>query len=585
MNQLIMLTEDYLMRYIRIATAALARILGLKQSLLYTDALFLIDQTLEQLLGLKADLYNSLDDASILALLTEQGATDTDRLVLIADLTREQADIYQSVQEPAQSRWRFYRALNFYLEAQLRGGPERVPSPDNDILELSQQLGFQGMPQEIMFSLYAYFEQTGRFALAGDALAALLAESGPVDDLVEEARRFYSDLLTRPEKELIDGRPVPGRGEAPPGRVGRAAGMNRCLAYFISPHGFGHAARSCAVMEAIHGEDPSIRFEIIHHGSGMVFPRLAGRAFRLPCLPGGYWPGPERSADRGYPRHAPAAWRISCRSIRKPSMTWQPSVRQLGCQRVVCDIAPLGIAVARQAGIPSILVENFTWDWIYSAYLQEEPGLSRPIALLAELFRAVDCHIQTEPVCRASPRAALTAPPASRQPKSDPAVTRAALGIPPGDQVVLITMGGIPADPPFLDRLYRQDGVQFVIPVKVPSIQVRKNCILLPHHSHFYHPDLMQASDAVVGKTGYSTLAEAYQSGVPFGYLSRPRFPESGVLAEYVQRHMQGFEIPPADLESGDWLGRLPELLSLPRAARSPAENGAVQIAQAILDI
>jgi len=200
-----MLTEDYLMRYIRLATAALARILGLKQSLLYSDALFLIDQTLEQLLGLKADLYNSLDDTSILALLTDQGATDTDRLVLIADLTREQADIYQSVQDAAQSRWRYYRALNFYLEAQLRGGPERVPPPDEQILELSQQLGLKGMPQEIVFSLYAYFEQTGRFALAGDALAALLAENGPVDDLVDEARRFYSDLLARPESELTAG--------------------------------------------------------------------------------------------------------------------------------------------------------------------------------------------------------------------------------------------------------------------------------------------------------------------------------------------------------------------------------------------
>jgi len=200
-----MLTEDYLMRYIRLATAVLARILGLKQSLLYTDALYLIDQTLEQLLGLKSDLFNSLDDASILALLTDEERTDTDRLVLVADLTREQADIYQQVQNPAESRWRFYRALNFYLEAQLRGGPEKLPSPDGKILELAGQLGFQGMPQEIAFSLYSYYDQTGRFALAGDTLNALLADAGPVSELVEEARRFYSGLLEKPEAELAAG--------------------------------------------------------------------------------------------------------------------------------------------------------------------------------------------------------------------------------------------------------------------------------------------------------------------------------------------------------------------------------------------
>ncbi len=34
------------------------------------------------------------------------------------------------------------------------------------------------------------------------------------------------------------------------------------LAYFISPHGFGHAARACAVMSAILERMPGVRFEI-----------------------------------------------------------------------------------------------------------------------------------------------------------------------------------------------------------------------------------------------------------------------------------------------------------------------------------
>ncbi len=34
------------------------------------------------------------------------------------------------------------------------------------------------------------------------------------------------------------------------------------IAYFISPHGFGHAARASGVMAALHEIDPSITFEI-----------------------------------------------------------------------------------------------------------------------------------------------------------------------------------------------------------------------------------------------------------------------------------------------------------------------------------
>ena len=35
---------------------------------------------------------------------------------------------------------------------------------------------------------------------------------------------------------------------------------------------------------------------------------------------------------------------------------------------VIADAPPLGCAAAAAAGIPSVVVSNFTWDWIYQAY-------------------------------------------------------------------------------------------------------------------------------------------------------------------------------------------------------------------------
>ena len=67
------------------------------------------------------------------------------------------------------------------------------------------------------------------------------------------------------------------------------------------------------------------------------------------------------------------------------------------CSLVLCDIAPIGIPAARQAGIPSVLIENFTWDWIYEAYLGEEPGLAGFIPYLKGTFDEADFHVQTEP--------------------------------------------------------------------------------------------------------------------------------------------------------------------------------------------
>ena len=74
--------------------------------------------------------------------------------------------------------------------------------------------------------------------------------------------------------------------------------------------------------------------------------------------------------------------------------------------------------------------------------------------------------------------------------------------------------------------LARRD-VTFVIPGGADDYLWQENLVLLPHHSRFYHPDLVAAADAVVGKVGYSTVAETFHAGAPLGYVPRTRFRES----------------------------------------------------------
>ena len=82
---------------------------------------------------------------------------------------------------------------------------------------------------------------------------------------------------------------------------------------------------------------------------------------------------------------------------------------------VLADISPLGIAAANQANLPSFLVENFTWDWIYSAYNKEERFLP-VIEYLNHIYKKATFHIQTEPVCNLRSNDLLTAP-VSRTPR------------------------------------------------------------------------------------------------------------------------------------------------------------------------
>lgn len=330
-------------------------------------------------------------------------------------------------------------------------------------------------------------------------------------------------------------------------------------------------------MEALHKLEPTVRFEVFTQVPRWFFDDSLSGPFRYHSV----------LTDIGLVQQTSLAENVP-KTLRRLDdflpfdggliQALAAQVSELGCGLVICDIAPMGIAVAQRAGLPSVLIENFTWDWIYEGYIQEDAQIERHITYLRDLFRAVDYHVQTEPACDHR-SADLTTLPVSRQVRMPAPAIRRKLRIPEQTPAVLLTMGGVPWQYTFLERLERQRDVFFVIPGAGERAQDANNLVCLPRRTGFFHPDLVNASDAVIGKLGYSTLAEVYWAGVPFGFVGRPRFRESQVLADYAQAEMNGLPIPEDRFRSGEWLSRLPDLLARPRVRR-PGANGAHQIAR-----
>lgn len=355
------------------------------------------------------------------------------------------------------------------------------------------------------------------------------------------------------------------------------------LAFFVSSHGYGHAARAAAVMAEIRARFPAYRIHIFTQTPSWFFRDSLRQPFRYHSL----------KTDIGLvqdtPLHEDLPATIEQLNHFLPfDQEWigqlAQQLRQEHCRLILCDISPLGIAVASAAGIPSVLIENFTWDWIYEGYLAEAPGLRPYIDYLRQTFAQASYRIQTEPVCDYQSNANLITNPVARKPRQPVERVRRRLGLNGAAAVVMITMGGIPEQFEFLARLTEFPQFQFVIPGGSEQFERRGNLALLPHHSNFYHPDLIHASDAVVGKAGYSTIGETYHAGIPFGYISRPRFRESEKLTRFIETRMQGFEIPSAEFENGLWAGRLHQLIALPRLQRAE-RNGAEQIADFLLQL
>jgi UDP:flavonoid glycosyltransferase YjiC (YdhE family) len=354
------------------------------------------------------------------------------------------------------------------------------------------------------------------------------------------------------------------------------------IAYFITPHGFGHASRAAAVMQAALDLLPDAYFHLYTTVPRWFFEDSLPPRFEVH----------ECECDIGLVQNGPMEEDLPATVERLGQfLPFKPGLIQhlsgeltcQGCQLVLCDIAPVGFLAAHAASLPCVLIENFTWDWIYTGYVEEFPAFESFIRLLQQTFSAADHHLQCEPVCSRDERAHLFSPISRRVTISRPEV-RQRLGISPGEKVVLVSMGGVRTNaiPRNADHLPR--GITFLVPGGSKKIERRENLILLPWRAPVSYPDIVNACDAVVGKSGYSTLAEVYHAGIPYGYISRPKFRESPVLADFITSRMQGLEIPPEAFQDGSWTDLLPQLLDLPRLHRQE-QNGSVTTARWLMTL
>ncbi|NUQ39132.1 MAG: hypothetical protein HUU23_15365, partial [Caldilineales bacterium] len=242
------------------------------------------------------------------------------------------------------------------------------------------------------------------------------------------------------------------------------------VAFFISAHGLGHAARAAAVMQALHDRRPHLRCEIFSAAPAWFFHESLTGPWRYHALAVDVglvqvdslhedMPATLAALDAFYPLDAGLVQALARQIVA------------LGCELVLCDIAPLGIAVAAAAGLPSVLIENFTWEWIYAGLEEAYPDLRRHRCYLAQLFAAADHRIQAEPVCVAQ-AGAFTTPPIARRPRQTRTEIRQRLGVAANAPLVLLTMGGAAWEYAFLPRLTTaQPDIQFLIPGSVSQVE------------------------------------------------------------------------------------------------------------------
>ncbi len=131
-----MFTEDYVLRMISLATAALAQALGLKAAGKLVEARQVLEGSLEELLGIPPRLLPYLEEDNLFQAVSSQRAPDQERTRITAELLELYGNIHGEMGSTAEETRLLHNALLLYLESYL----SREASPEMEHSEAIDQL-------------------------------------------------------------------------------------------------------------------------------------------------------------------------------------------------------------------------------------------------------------------------------------------------------------------------------------------------------------------------------------------------------------------------------------------------------------
>jgi len=351
------------------------------------------------------------------------------------------------------------------------------------------------------------------------------------------------------------------------------------IAYYISGHGYGHGARSCQVMLSLKKSCPELELHLRTTVPHWLFQDLP--------FPASY---ERRAVDVGVVQEDCLQLKIEetfrgCRNFhdRLPDFIEEELgfIARHKIRLVVGDIPPVCFEIARAAGLPSVAIGNFSWDWIYRAYLPEFPSFLSLIEEMEGFYRKATLALSLPFSCdlgifpHQKPIPLIT-----RVSTLDRIEARKRWSLPATAPVILLSFGGLGLKRFPWARLLGSKSFFFVTTGGDPRKD--DNLLVLPDVVPHYE-DLMRAADAVVSKPGYGVVADAISHQVPILYTAREDFPEYPFLVEAIERWATSEFIPQEELLAGNLEPYLERLLAKKRNWPAVSLNGAEISAREII--
>ncbi|KAG9449316.1 hypothetical protein H6P81_009281 [Aristolochia fimbriata] len=346
------------------------------------------------------------------------------------------------------------------------------------------------------------------------------------------------------------------------------------FAYYVTGHGFGHATRVVEVVRHL------ITFgHVVHvvtgapdfvYTSEVQSPNLHLRKVLLDC---GAVQADALTVDRlaSLEKYSETAV-VPRESILATEVKWLNSIK---ADLVVSDVVPVACRAAADAGIRSVCVTNFSWDFIYAEYVMAAGYHHRSIIWqIADDYSHCEFLIRLPGYCPMPAfRDVIDVPLVVRRIHRSRAEVRKALGIGEDVKVVIFNFGGQPAGW-HLKEEWLPAGWMCLVCGASDNQEFPSNYIKLSKDA--YTPDMIAASDCMLGKIGYGTFSEALAYKVPFVFVRRDYFNEEPFLRNMLEYYQCGVEMIRRDLFTGHWKPYLERALSLKPSYEGGINGGEV---------
>ncbi len=356
------------------------------------------------------------------------------------------------------------------------------------------------------------------------------------------------------------------------------------LAVYVSGHGYGHATRTAEVLRAVRERAPGLPINVCTSAPGFLFegvvaPPLSVRFVECDV---GLAQKDALTIDEAGTAEAVRQFLAGWNELVAREARW---LRESRARLVLGDIPPLAFAAAAEAGVASIALGNFSWDWIYRHLGARQPALAEAAVHDAEAYARAGrlLRLPFAGDLSAFPRIE-DIPLVARAPTVEKTEARRRLRL---DErpVVLLSFGGVGwpgLEPAAFGRL---DAYLFLMTGRAgngaaPNLRLLEGADLAA--AGLGYPDLVGAADVVVSKPGYGIVTDCIGAGTRLVYTDRGEFPEYEVLVSEMPRYLPIAFASNEDVRKGRLDEALRQVMALPFPSPPPM-NGANVAADKLL--